>query len=71
MLKFVLVAREMKTHKRIVLVFDSEEDLLLYTKNRGLSIIVDEAYQKYLILPDGLVNQMWYNRTIKNGSGIR
>ena len=48
----------MKTHKRIVLVFDSEEDLLLYTKNRGLSIIVDEAYQKYSISPDDLVHQM-------------
>lgn len=58
MLKFVLVAREMKTHKRIVLVFDSEEDLLLYTKNRGLSIIVDEAYQKYSISPDDLIRQM-------------
>ena len=58
MLKFVLVAREMKTHKRIVLVFDSEEDLLLYTKNRGLSIIVDEAYKKYSISPDDLVHQM-------------
>lgn len=46
--KIVMIAHDFGGQKSFKLIFENEDDMLLYTKNRGMQIVVDEVYIEYI-----------------------